>query len=164
MFVDGPGAGKHLQAGAKKVIITAPAKGADIPTYVVGVNEKDYDHDVADIVRSVRMFELNLYLSYFPSCKPKRWPCDPKSKFGWFFSNCSNASCTTNCLAPFAKILDEEFGNHITFLLGFAFEFPFRGTKTDIFRESAGIVKGTMTTTHSYTGDQVHTFSNSSKM
>lgn len=52
MFVDGPGAGKHIQAGAKKVIITAPAKGADIPTYVVGVNEKDYDHDVADIVRS----------------------------------------------------------------------------------------------------------------
>lgn len=51
--MDGPGAGKHIQAGAKKVIITAPAKGADIPTYVVGVNEKDYDHDVADIVRSV---------------------------------------------------------------------------------------------------------------
>ena len=88
VFVDGPGAGKHLQAGAKKVIITAPAKGADIPTYVVGVNEGDYDHDVANII--------------------------------------SNASCTTNCLAPFAKILDEEFG----------------------------IVKGTMTTTHSYTGDQ----------
>lgn len=56
--MDGPGAGKHLQAGAKKVIITAPAKGADIPTYVVGVNEKDYDHDVANIVRSVMMFEL----------------------------------------------------------------------------------------------------------
>lgn len=53
MFVDGPGARKHIQAGAKKVIITAPAKGADIPTYVVGVNEKDYDHDVANIVRSV---------------------------------------------------------------------------------------------------------------
>nr|BAJ86633.1 predicted protein [Hordeum vulgare subsp. vulgare] len=88
VFVDGPGAGKHLQAGAKKVIITAPAKGADIPTYVVGVNEGDYDHDVANII--------------------------------------SNASCTTNCLAPFAKVLDEEFG----------------------------IVKGTMTTTHSYTGDQ----------
>nr|AFG28405.1 glyceraldehyde-3-phosphate dehydrogenase B [Pyrus x bretschneideri] len=88
VFVDGPGAGKHIQAGAKKVIITAPAKGADIPTHVVGVNEKDYGHDVANIV--------------------------------------SNASCTTNCLAPFVKILDEEFG----------------------------IVKGTMTTTHSYTGDQ----------
>jgi len=88
VFVDGPGAGKHIQAGAKKVIITAPAKGADIPTYVVGVNEGDYDHSVADII--------------------------------------SNASCTTNCLAPFVKILDEEFG----------------------------IVKGTMTTTHSYTGDQ----------
>ncbi|KAL5210972.1 hypothetical protein ABZP36_006595 [Zizania latifolia] len=88
VFVDGPGAGKHIQAGAKKVIITAPAKGADIPTYVLGVNEGDYSHDVANIV--------------------------------------SNASCTTNCLAPFVKILDEEFG----------------------------IVKGTMTTTHSYTGDQ----------
>ncbi|XP_062216902.1 glyceraldehyde-3-phosphate dehydrogenase B, chloroplastic-like [Phragmites australis] len=88
VFVDGPGAGKHIQAGAKKVIITAPAKGADIPTYVVGVNEGDYDHNVANII--------------------------------------SNASCTTNCLAPFVKILDEEFG----------------------------IVKGTMTTTHSYTGDQ----------
>nr|QBK96583.1 glyceraldehyde-3-phosphate dehydrogenase B [Huperzia serrata] len=88
VFVDGPGAGKHIQAGAKKVIITAPAKGADIPTYVVGVNENDYSHDVANII--------------------------------------SNASCTTNCLAPFVKILDEEFG----------------------------IVKGTMTTTHSYTGDQ----------
>ncbi|CAL5205551.1 unnamed protein product [Lathyrus oleraceus] len=88
VFVDGPGAGKHIQAGAKKVIITAPAKGADIPTYVIGVNEQDYGHEVADII--------------------------------------SNASCTTNCLAPFAKVLDEEFG----------------------------IVKGTMTTTHSYTGDQ----------
>lgn len=55
MFVDGPGAGKHLQAGAKKVIITAPAKGADIPTYVVGVNEGDYDHDVANIVRFVSL-------------------------------------------------------------------------------------------------------------
>ncbi|BBH02644.1 glyceraldehyde-3-phosphate dehydrogenase B subunit [Prunus dulcis] len=72
VFVDGPGAGKHIQAGAKKVIITAPAKGADIPTYVVGVNEQDYSHEVANIV--------------------------------------SNASCTTNCLAPFVKVLDEEFG------------------------------------------------------
>ncbi|XLR04230.1 hypothetical protein S83_070428 [Arachis hypogaea] len=88
VFVDGPGTGKHIQAGAKKVIITAPAKGADIPTYVLGVNEQDYGHEVANII--------------------------------------SNASCTTNCLAPFVKILDEEFG----------------------------IVKGTMTTTHSYTGDQ----------
>ncbi|MBA0823213.1 hypothetical protein Goarm_019960 [Gossypium armourianum] len=88
VFVDGPGAGKHIQAGAKKVIITAPAKGADIPTYVVGVNEGDYDHEVSNII--------------------------------------SNASCTTNCLAPFVKVIDEEFG----------------------------IVKGTMTTTHSYTGDQ----------
>jgi glyceraldehyde-3-phosphate dehydrogenase (NADP+) (phosphorylating) len=51
VFVDGPGAGKHLQAGAKKVIITAPAKGADIPTYVVGVNAQDYYHEVSDIIR-----------------------------------------------------------------------------------------------------------------
>ncbi|RHN45839.1 putative glyceraldehyde-3-phosphate dehydrogenase (NADP(+)) (phosphorylating) [Medicago truncatula] len=51
LFVDGPGAGKHIQAGAKKVIITAPAKGADIPTYVVVVNEQDYGHEVANIIR-----------------------------------------------------------------------------------------------------------------
>lgn len=87
VFLDGPGAGKHIQAGAKKVVITAPAKGSDIPTYVVGVNADQYDSS-ANIV--------------------------------------SNASCTTNCLAPFAKVLDDKFG----------------------------IVKGTMTTTHSYTGDQ----------
>ena len=87
VFLDGPGAGKHLTAGAKKVVITAPAKGNDIPTYVVGVNADQFD-PAANIV--------------------------------------SNASCTTNCLAPFAKVLDESFG----------------------------IVKGTMTTTHSYTGDQ----------
>eukprot|EP00877_Chromochloris_zofingiensis_P006706 jgi/Chrzof1/2289/Cz11g09290.t1 len=87
VFVDSAGAGKHIQAGAKKVLITAPAKGSDVPTYVVGVNEKDYKHTDAII---------------------------------------SNASCTTNCLAPFVKVLDEKFG----------------------------IVKGTMTTTHSYTGDQ----------
>ena len=87
VFLDGPGAGKHITAGAKKVVITAPAKGNDIPTYVVGVNADQFD-PAANIV--------------------------------------SNASCTTNCLAPFAKVLDESFG----------------------------IVKGTMTTTHSYTGDQ----------
>ena len=73
VFLDGPGAGKHIQAGAKKVVITAPAKGNDIPTYVVGVNEHRYVADGApDIV--------------------------------------SNASCTTNCLAPLAKILDDAFG------------------------------------------------------
>merc|ERR1711874_430664 len=63
VFVDGPGAGKHILAGAKKVVITAPAKGGDIPTYVVGVNDQDFDPSA------------NIY---------------------------SNASCTTNCLAPFA--------------------------------------------------------------
>jgi len=86
VFVDAEGAGKHISAGAKKVLITAPGKGA-IPTYVVGVNEGSYD------------------------------PSEPII---------SNASCTTNCLAPFTKVLDEKFG----------------------------IIKGTMTTTHSYTGDQ----------
>jgi len=86
VFVTREGDGKHLQAGAKKVLITAPGKG-DIPTYVVGVNEGDYQ------------------------------PTD---------TIVSNASCTTNCLAPFVKVLSEKFG----------------------------IVKGTMTTTHSYTGDQ----------
>merc|ERR1711871_1469478 len=77
-FLNSEGAGKHITAGAKKVLITAP---------VVGVNEKDLDMN-AQIV--------------------------------------SNASCTTNCHAPFAKVLEEKFG----------------------------IVKGLMTTTHSYTGDQ----------
>jgi glyceraldehyde-3-phosphate dehydrogenase (NADP+) (phosphorylating) len=65
VFLDTPGAGKHLQAGAKKVLITAPAKGSDIPTYVIGVNDGDYKHSDAII---------------------------------------SNASCTTNCLAPFVKV------------------------------------------------------------
>ena len=73
VFVDREGAGKHLQAGAKKVLITAPGKGA-IPTYVVGVNEQDYKHS-DDII--------------------------------------SNASCTTNCLAPFVKVLDEKFGKFL---------------------------------------------------
>ncbi|CAL9185039.1 unnamed protein product [Musa hybrid cultivar] len=86
VFVDREGAGKHIQAGAKKVLITAPGKG-DIPTYVVGVNADTYNPDEPII---------------------------------------SNASCTTNCLAPFVKVLDQKFG----------------------------IIKGTMTTTHSYTGDQ----------
>ncbi|KAL6845750.1 hypothetical protein ACP4OV_024325 [Aristida adscensionis] len=86
VFVDREGAGKHIQAGAKKVLITAPGKG-DIPTYVCGVNADQYNPDEPII---------------------------------------SNASCTTNCLAPFVKVLDQKFG----------------------------IIKGTMTTTHSYTGDQ----------
>ena len=71
VFVDREGAGKHLEAGAKKVLITAPGKG-DIPTYVVGVNAELYDHSETII---------------------------------------SNASCTTNCLAPFVKVLDQKFGN-----------------------------------------------------
>eukprot|EP01026_Neomeris_dumetosa_P035779 TRINITY_DN2874_c1_g1_i8.p1 TRINITY_DN2874_c1_g1~~TRINITY_DN2874_c1_g1_i8.p1 ORF type:complete len:404 (+),score=74.64 TRINITY_DN2874_c1_g1_i8:86-1213(+) len=87
VFVSEEGAGKHLSAGAKKVLITAPAKGGSIPTFVVGVNEEDYKHEYPIV---------------------------------------SNASCTTNCLAPFVKVLEQKFG----------------------------IVKGTMTTTHSYTGDQ----------
>lgn len=70
VFVDREGAGKHIQAGAKKVLITAPGKG-DIPTYVVGVNADTYSHDEPII---------------------------------------SNASCTTNCLAPFVKVLDQKFG------------------------------------------------------
>jgi glyceraldehyde-3-phosphate dehydrogenase (NAD(P)) len=87
VFCDKEGASKHIQAGAKKVVITAPGKGGGIGTYVMGVNHKDYDNQF-DIV--------------------------------------SNASCTTNCLAPIAKVIHEKFG----------------------------IIKGTMTTTHSYTGDQ----------
>lgn len=81
-------AAQHLAAGAKKVLITAPGKGGDIGTYVVGVNDHKYEHDKYNVI--------------------------------------SNASCTTNCLAPIVKVLHEQFG----------------------------IVKGTMTTTHSYTGDQ----------
>lgn len=88
VFVDAKGAGKHIEAGAKKVLITAPGKGDDVGTYVVGVNDSEYDHDKFDVV--------------------------------------SNASCTTNCMAPFMKVLDDEFG----------------------------VVRGMMTTTHSYTGDQ----------
>ncbi|MBD1860682.1 type I glyceraldehyde-3-phosphate dehydrogenase [Trichocoleus desertorum] len=87
VFTSRDGASKHLKAGAKKVLITAPGKGDD-GTFVVGVNDKDYDPVKHVII--------------------------------------SNASCTTNCLAPVAKVLHENFG----------------------------IVKGTMTTTHSYTGDQ----------
>jgi glyceraldehyde-3-phosphate dehydrogenase (NAD(P)) len=88
VFCDLKGAGMHLEAGAKKVLITAPGKGAGIGTYVVGVNENTYNPDEFNIV--------------------------------------SNASCTTNCLAPIAKVIHQKFG----------------------------IVKGMMTTTHSYTGDQ----------
>jgi len=86
VFIDEAGAGKHIEAGATKVVITAPGKGS-IPTYVVGVNESDMTGKEPIV---------------------------------------SNASCTTNCLAPFVKVLEEQFG----------------------------IIKGTMTTTHSYTGDQ----------
>ena len=87
-FVDAESAGKHLAAGAKKVIISAPAKGEDI-TIVMGVNDKNYDPAKHNII--------------------------------------SNASCTTNCLAPMASVLMEKFG----------------------------IVKGMMTTIHAYTNDQV---------
>ncbi|MCP9850290.1 type I glyceraldehyde-3-phosphate dehydrogenase [Cyanobium sp. Morenito 9A2] len=88
VFNDDVGASKHLQAGAKKVILTAPGKGAGVGTFVVGVNADQYRHEDFNIL--------------------------------------SNASCTTNCMAPLVKVLDQTFG----------------------------IVKGTMTTTHSYTGDQ----------
>ena len=87
VFTAKEGAMKHINAGAKKVLITAPGKNED-GTFVIGVNHHDYDHDKHHII--------------------------------------SNASCTTNCLAPIAKVLHEKFG----------------------------IIKGTMTTTHSYTGDQ----------
>lgn len=77
---------KHVEAGAKKAILSAPAKG-EMPTFVVGVNHTEYD-PAMDVI--------------------------------------SNASCTTNCLAPFAKVLDEKFG----------------------------IKRGMMTTIHAYTNDQ----------
>ncbi|MDI6400987.1 type I glyceraldehyde-3-phosphate dehydrogenase [Balneolaceae bacterium ANBcel3] len=85
-FTSSDAASKHLQAGAEKVIISAPAKG-DVTTVVLGVN----DDAIAD--------DVNIY---------------------------SNASCTTNCLAPMVKVLDEAFG----------------------------VEKGFMTTIHAYTGDQ----------
>ncbi|WP_293727922.1 type I glyceraldehyde-3-phosphate dehydrogenase [uncultured Phascolarctobacterium sp.] len=86
-FTEGPKAAAHLEAGAKKVIISAPAKGEDI-TIVMGVNEDKYDPAKHNII--------------------------------------SNASCTTNCLAPFTKVLLNKFG----------------------------IESGLMTTVHSYTNDQ----------
>ncbi len=87
-FTDAEKARAHLQAGAKKVIISAPAKGEDI-TIVMGVNQDKYDPAKDHII--------------------------------------SNASCTTNCLAPVAKVILDNFG----------------------------IVHGMMTTVHSYTNDQV---------
>lgn len=87
LFRDRDSAAKHLTAGARKVIISAPAKGPD-HTIVMGVNENTYDSATQHIV--------------------------------------SNASCTTNCLAPVAKVLHEKFG----------------------------IISGLMTTVHSYTSDQ----------
>lgn len=87
LFRDKESASKHLKAGAKKVIISAPAKNEDI-TIVLGVNEDEYDPQNHHII--------------------------------------SNASCTTNCLAPVAKVVDEKFG----------------------------IKRGMMTTVHSYTNDQ----------
>ena len=86
-FLDKAGAGKHLEAGAKKVIISAPAKYPDI-TFCIGINSHLYDAAKHHII--------------------------------------SNASCTTNCLAPMVKVLNDEFG----------------------------IEKGFMSTIHSYTGDQ----------
>jgi len=71
LFRDPEGAGKHLAAGAKRVVISAPAKG-DVPTFVLGVNAEKYNKDTDKIV--------------------------------------SNASCTTNCLAPVAKVVHDQFG------------------------------------------------------
>jgi glyceraldehyde-3-phosphate dehydrogenase (NAD(P)) len=88
VFTSEEGASRHIQAGAKKVLITAPGKGGNIGTFVMGVNHELYEHGDYNVV--------------------------------------SNASCTTNCLAPVVKVLNDSFG----------------------------IIKGTMTTTHSYTGDQ----------
>ena len=87
LFTDANKAKAHIDGGAKKVLISAPAKNEDV-TVVMGVNDGDYDPAKHSII--------------------------------------SNASCTTNCLAPLAKVLDDEFG----------------------------IVKGLMTTIHSYTQDQ----------
>lgn len=87
LFTNKEGASKHIKAGAKKVLISAPAKGVDI-TIVKGVNEHLYNKDKHHII--------------------------------------SNASCTTNCLAPIVKVLNDNFG----------------------------VVHGFMTTVHAYTADQ----------
>ncbi|GEN82798.1 glyceraldehyde-3-phosphate dehydrogenase 1 [Sporosarcina luteola] len=87
VFRDEKGLLKHIEAGAKKVILSSPAKG-DVKTLVMGVNENDYDASNDKVV--------------------------------------SNASCTTNCLAPVVKVLNDQFG----------------------------IKRGMMTTVHSYTNDQ----------
>ncbi|WP_016907143.1 type I glyceraldehyde-3-phosphate dehydrogenase [Streptomyces xiaopingdaonensis] len=87
IFTKRADAAKHLTAGAKKVLISAPAKEEDI-TVVMGVNEDKYDPATHDVI--------------------------------------SNASCTTNCVAPMAKVLDESFG----------------------------VTRGMMTTVHAYTNDQ----------
>jgi glyceraldehyde 3-phosphate dehydrogenase len=87
IFTDRAGAGKHLEAGAERVIISAPADDADV-TLVLGVNQGSYDAAKHRVI--------------------------------------SNASCTTNCLAPVAKVLHERFG----------------------------VVKGLMVTIHAYTADQ----------
>lgn len=86
-FTDLEGASKHIEAGAKRVIISAPAKGGEIPTHVIGVNEKDAGKGAKVI---------------------------------------NNASCTTNCIAPVAAIMNEVFG----------------------------VKKAMMTTIHAYTADQ----------
>ena len=80
-------ASMHLTAGAKKVVLSAPAKSAGVQTIVLGINDDELDTS------------LNLY---------------------------SNASCTTNCLSPLVKVIDDNWG----------------------------LVQGTLTTTHAYTGDQ----------
>ncbi|MGA3060447.1 MAG: type I glyceraldehyde-3-phosphate dehydrogenase [Candidatus Bathyarchaeia archaeon] len=87
LFTNREGASKHFQAGAKKVVISAPAENPDA-TFVLGVNDKSYDPEKHNIL--------------------------------------SNASCTTNCLAPISKVLADNFG----------------------------LEKGLMTTCHSYTNDQ----------
>jgi len=88
VFRDLEGAEKHLKAGSKKVIISAPAKSEEIPSFILGVNAQNYDAKI-DI--------------------------------------CDMSSCTTNCLAPVVKVLNDNFR----------------------------IVKGFMTTIHSYTNDQM---------
>jgi len=88
VFTEYGGAQKHITAGAKKVLISAPSKSAEVPTFVLGVNEKEYNWKEGDII--------------------------------------SMASCTTNCLAPVAKVLNDNFK----------------------------IIQGFITTSHSYTNDQ----------
>ncbi|MCD7447898.1 hypothetical protein HAX54_035829 [Datura stramonium] len=135
------GAGKHIQAGAKKVIITAPAKGAEIPTYVVGVNEQDYTHEVANIIRSIASVNDTKYrkISFFDRLK---MPISGQEVYLLFKKaieiNVPNLKVALTFINAAMPLAPPTAWLHLL----------------KSWMRKFGIVKGTMTTTHSYTGDQ----------